>query len=155
MKYNKAEMSRKIQIEKYWNHLKGLRDVRMVGLLVFTVLVLLVSWSGVGVIQANYELQKKIANLEQAVALNELENSNLELRNQYYETDQYLELQARRQFGLAAPGERLFIVPKHVALAYGVEPVIPPPETVVEEPEKPLYQENFEAWMDFLFRPKS
>lgn len=148
-------MPQKIQIEKYWSHLKGLRDVRMVGLLVFTVLVLLVSWSGIGVIQANYELQKKIANLEQAVVLNELENSNLELRNQYYETDQYLELQARRQFGLATPGERLFIVPKHVALAHSVEPIIPPLETVVEEAEKPFYQENFEAWIDFLFRSKS
>lgn len=145
-------MPGKINIEKYWSYLKGLRDVRMVGLLMFMVVVLLVTWSGIGVIQANYELQKKIANLEQSVDVRELENSNLELRNQYYETEQYLELQARRRFGLAAPGEKLYIVPEHVALAHSVEPVIPAPETVVERPEKPFYQENFEAWIAFLFR---
>lgn len=142
----------KINIEKYWNYLIGLRDVRMIGLMVFALVVLMVTWSGIGVIQANYDLQKRIASLEQSVALHELENSNLKLRNQYYETDQYLELQARRQFGKAAPGEKLLIVPKNVALAHSVEPVIPPPETVAEQPDKPFYQENFEAWIDFLFR---
>lgn len=45
--------------------LSQLRDTRTLGLLVFVVLVLLVSWSGIKSIQTNYELQRTIARLEQ------------------------------------------------------------------------------------------
>lgn len=145
-------MLNKINTDKYLRHLRDLRDVRTLGLLLFAGVVLLVSWSGVGVIQANYDLQKQIADLEQQVELKELENSNQRLRNQYYETDQYLELQARRQFNKAAPGEKLYIVPKNVALSHSVEPIIPTPETEADKPAKPFYQKNFEAWINFLFR---
>ena len=145
-------MTGKIDVDKYWRHLLSLRDARTMGLLLFAGVVLLVSWSGIGVIQANYDLQKQIADLERQVELKELENSNQKLRNQYYETDEYLELQARRQFNKGAPGEKLFIVPKNVALAHSVEPIIPTPQTEVDQPAKPFYQKNFEAWMEFLFR---
>jgi cell division protein FtsB len=131
-----------------------LRDVRVVGLLVFGVIVLLVSWNGVNTIQTNYDLQKQIAQFEKENELHKLENSNLNLRNQYYETDQYLELQARRLFGRAAPGETLVLVPKSVALAHTVD--LPEPEeepASTQQPEKPFYQRNLEAWRDFFFRP--
>lgn len=137
----------------YKQYLQGLRDVRVVGLWVFTGVVILVTWSVIGVIQSNYELQKKIAGLEQEVSLRELENSNAQLKNEYYLTDQYLELQARRQFGRAAPGEQLLIVPRAVAQSHSVEPL--PKEAEAQTAEtvaKPQYQQNFEAWMEFLFR---
>jgi cell division protein FtsB len=145
-------MLAKINIDKYWRYVKELRDVRAVGLLIFCGLVLIVTWSGIGVIQTNYDLQKKIAGLQRSVELAKLENSNLSLRNEYYETDQYLELQARRQFNKAKPGEKLLFVPETVALAHSVNPVTPPAEAAVDEPDKPFYQKNFEAWTDFLFR---
>ena len=96
---------------------KSLTDLRVVGQVFFAVIVLLISWSGVKAIQANYELQKKIVQLEQEVEISKLENDNLKLENKYLETDEFLELAARRQFGKAAPGETLYIVPKRVALA--------------------------------------
>jgi cell division protein FtsB len=131
-----------------------LRDVRVVGLLVFGILVLLVSWSGVSTIQANYELQKQIAQYERENELKQLENNNLRLRNKFYETDQYVELQARRLFGKAAPGETLLLVPEEVALRHSIEIVKPEQENqVTPQPEKPMYQRNFEAWVDFFFRP--
>lgn len=143
----------KLDTKKYISYLQNLRDVRTVGLLIFAGIVLLVTWSGIGVIQTNYELQKKISALRQEVALRTLENSNLRLRNQYYNTDQYLELQARRQFGKAEPGEKLLIVPRQVALAHSVEPEpVVAPDAPDETPYKPAYQRNFEAWIDFLFR---
>lgn len=143
----------KIDTKKYLDYARNVRDVRTLGLLVFAGIVLLVTWSGIGVIQTNYELQKKIAALRQQVDLQMLENSNLRLRNQYYNTDQYLELQARRQFGKAEPGEKLLIVPRQVALAYSVEVEQSTAEPAEEQtPAKPAYQRNFEAWMDFLFR---
>lgn len=145
-------MLEKIKSFDYRPWLKQLRDVRVVGLLVFVGVILLVTWSGIGVIQTNYELQKKIAALQQSLELQDLENSNLELQNQYYDTDQYLELQARRQFGRAAPGEKLLVVPKSVALKHSVEPLPAALSADNDTPVKPAYQRNFEAWMTFLFR---
>lgn len=133
--------------------IKQMRDVRMVGLMIFVAVALLVTWSGVSVIQTNYELQQRISRLEQENDLQQLENENLRLRNQYFETDQYLELQARRQFGKAAPGETLLLVPEEVALANSVEIKRESPDEIARpKPDKPGYQKNFEAWMEFLFR---
>lgn len=129
-----------------------LKDVRVIGLVVFCVIALLVTWSGLGAIQANFVLQKQIARLEQENRVKELENTNLKLKNQYYDTEQYLELQARRQFGKAAPGETMVLVPESVALAKTMELKKDTPEEAVSAPEKPGYQQNFEAWMDFFFR---
>ncbi len=128
-------------------------DVRTLGLMVFTVLALLVTWSGIKVVQTNYELQKQMSGMQQKNDITRLENSNLALKNQYYETDQYLELVARRQFNKAAKGEKLLIVPKSVALAHTVkleEPAVKGASTLQDA--GPWYERNFNAWLEFLFR---
>jgi len=145
-------MFEKIKTFRKHPYLQELRDVRVLGLIVFCIIVLLVSWSGVRVIETNYELQQQVARLAEQNKLRELENSNQKLSNQYYSTDQYLELQARRQFGKAAPGETVLLVPKHVALAHTAE--LPKRAEVKEQvavTNKPFYQKNFEAWMSFFF----
>lgn len=128
---------------------RQLRDVRVIGLIVFAVIVLLVSWSSVAVIQTNYELQKQISQFDEQNRVQQLENDNQKLKNQYYNTDQYLELQARRSFGKAAPGETLVIVPREVALSK-IQPLPETKEDQTQEPNKPTYQKNFEAWRDFF-----
>lgn len=132
-----------------------LKDVRVLGLIVFAVIVLLVSWSGVRVIETNYKLQQQIARLEEEKKLLELENANKRLENEYYNTDQYLELQARKQFGKAAPGETVLIVPENVALAHTAEMGQAAEQKNEAKPAKPFYQKNFEAWMSFFFRRKT
>lgn len=133
------------------NYVKSLGDIRVIGQTAFVVIVLLTSWSGIKAIQTNYELQKKIVKLEQEVEIAELENQNLELSNKYLETDQFLELAVRRQFGKAAPGERIYVIPKDVALKYA--PELADQEAVKkQQTAKPKYQENFEAWLNFFFR---
>lgn len=129
-----------------------LKDVRVLGLLVFCIIALLVTYSGLGAIQTNYVLQKQIARIEQENQIRELENNNLRLTNEYFNTDQYLELQARRQFGKAAPGETVVLVPRNVALHYTVDTPKDSDATQQDKPHKPAYQRNFEAWMDFFFR---
>lgn len=152
-------MQQKLTSINYHRLLTYLRDVRVIGLIGFGIISLLVTWSGVGVLQTNYELQQRIVALEQAIALQELETQNQALRNAYYETDQFLELQARRQFGLAAPGETVLIVPESVALANSfpeAEPPTPASDTDSGRDDKPQYQRNIEAWVEFFtrgFRP--
>lgn len=133
------------------DYIKSLTDIRVLGQTIFVIIVLLTSWSGIKAIQANYELQKKIVRLEQQVEIAELENQNLELSNQYLETDQFLELAVRRQFGKAAPGERIYVVPTEVALKYA--PNVPNQEAAQKkQTAKPVYQQNLEAWVNFFFR---
>lgn len=146
------ENKNKNNLEKVYDYVLQFRDVRAVGLALFLVVVLLISWSGVKVIDTNYRLQKDIARLEQQVAIQKLINANRKLENKYYETDQYLEISARQNFGLAAPGETVLNVSKPTAMAHTVD--LPDTEghhARKTKEKQPAYQRNFQAWMNFLF----
>jgi len=141
----------KFDREKISDYVLQFRDVRAVGLLLFLVIVLLISWSGVKVIDTNYRLQKDISRLEQETQVLKLTNTNMKLENNYFETNQYLEIAARQNFGLAAPGEAVLNVPKEVALAHTVDLPDAEQEQVKKTVAKqPGYQRNFQAWMNFL-----
>lgn len=128
--------------------IRRLGDVRFAGQVVFVVIVLLISWSGIKTIQTNYGLQKQISALRQQDSVQKLENNNLALQNQYLNSKQYLELSARQNFGLAAPGEKEVIVPQSVALAYTVDQ--PSTKKPSANDRQPAYQRNFESWVDFF-----
>ena len=141
----------KIQKLKQVDYLKHLQDVRLVGLIVFGVIALIVTWSGIGAVESNYKLQNQISQLQQQNLLQSLQNNNLQLQDEYYNTNEYLELQSRALFGKGLPGEKLIIVPENVALAT-LAP-LPKDQTTLtaSSPPKPLYQRNFESWMNFFF----
>lgn len=135
-----------------------LSDVRTLGLIVFAIIALLVTWSGIKVVSTNYELQKQISALRQENDVKKLANANLGLKNKFLETDQYLELVARKQFNKAKPGEKLLVVPKSVALSHTVDvagAATDSSEEPVLEESAPWYERNFNAWLDFLFREES
>ncbi len=128
-----------------------IRDVRFLGFMVFGVLVLLTSWSSVKVIETNFVLQKQVARQDEQNKVQELINSNLKLSNEYYNTDTYLELTARKQFGKGAPGEKLLLVPKSVALTYAKElPITSVEQKPNPSSKKPLYRQNLDAWLNFF-----
>ena len=131
-------------------YLLSLRDIRNVGLLVFVIIVLLISWSGIKSIQTNYALQKQISQLRQENDVQSLRDTNMTLQNQYYGTDQYLEVTARQNFGLGAAGETELLVPKAVAIAHTVDPAQIVAATKTNVPNQPVWQQNFQAWMDFF-----
>lgn len=134
------------------NTFKQLIDVRNIALYIFGVMVLAIAWSGAKTVQNNYELQKQIAALKQQNTVLWLQNGNTYLQSQYYKTDQYLELSARQNLGLAAPGEQVMIVPKSVALKYVDQSLAQnsdKSETVAID-NRPSYKKNLEDWRDFL-----
>lgn len=139
--------------------IKSLGDVRSLGTIAFGVIAVLVTWSSVKVVQTNYDLQKQISGMLQQNDVQQLDNNNLKLKNEYFKTNEYLELAARRHFNKAAPGERLLIIPKEVALAHSID--VPKPKTIddhVAETAKASgtsSQHNFDAWLDFLFHRRS
>jgi cell division protein FtsB len=146
-----------MQIKKYEDlvrtYVKRLNDVRFVGQVLFVIIVLLISWSGIKTIQTNYGLQKQISTLKQQNEVQKLQNDNLELQNQYFNTDQYLELSARQNFGLAAPGEKELIVPKEVAMAATVD--LPSDKAETAADKLPAYQRNFQSWVNFFMNRHS
>jgi len=141
--------------EKAMQFIMQFSDVRKLGTLVFVVIALLITWSGVKVITTNYALQKDIAIMEQQNEVRRLQNRNLELENKFYETDEYLELEARRHFGKALPGEAVWVVPRDVALRYVSEPTreAANDETITQRPSGA--RANFNAWLDFLLHRRS
>lgn len=131
--------------------LQMLSDTRVLTLLAFGVVAILVTWSGIKVVQTNYELDKKIAIEKQKNEVKRLENENQKLKNGYYQSSQYLELSARRQFGKALPGERLYVVPDSVALSKTIELPEADDQTKTEKQSLGRPRQNFNAWMNFLF----
>lgn len=127
--------------------MERVQDIRFLGQVAFIVVVLLISWSGVKSIQTNYALQKQITALSQQNELQQLQNDNLDLSNNYYKSNQYLELSARQNFGLAAVGEKEIVVPKAVALSK-TKDIPVPTKGSVKTSTKP--RSNFEAWVDFF-----
>lgn len=130
---------------------KGLDDPRLLGLVLLAIIGLSVLWNGVGIVQQNYDLQQKVAVLEEENRILELENRNKELQNEYYSTPEFAELKARRVNGKAAPGETVYIISEQTALAALKTPELTEPTQQEQVNEKPQYQQNFEAWMDFFF----
>jgi cell division protein FtsB len=145
------KIKNKAKLEKVYDYVLQFRDVRAAGLLLFLVVVLLISWSGIKVIDTNYHLQKQISQLEQEVQVKQLGNTNIKLQNQYFQTDQYLEIAARQNFGLAKAGEVVLNVPQNIALAHTVDvPDVDQVEAKKTRAKQPAYQRNFQAWMNFL-----
>lgn len=141
---------KKISLSDY---IKFFSDIRNVGMVIFAIIVILVTWSGVKVVQTNYNLQKQISVMKQQNDLKKIDNSNIALRNKYFETDQYLELAARKQYNKALPGETLVIVPRSIAMSHSVEPLnIESKQAVDAQDGGSKIERNFNSWLEFLFR---
>lgn len=138
------------------NFINQFRDIRNVVLYIFAIIVLAITWSGIKTVQTNYELQKKISVLKQQNDVLKLQNQNAALQNQYYQTDEYLDLAARQNLGLAAPGEKIMLVPKKVAYKYAdASLIIDISKSPNGAPDtRSRYVKNMENWRDFLLGRK-
>ncbi len=143
-------------IKNLWNphRAKELTDIRNIGLYIFALIVLAISWSGFKTLQNNYELQKQISVLKQQNAVINLGNENTSLQNQYYLTDEYLELSARQNFGLAAPGEKVLLVPNSVSMKYIDQSLVVADTTRDSGIAKSKYSKNLADWRNFLLGRK-
>jgi cell division protein FtsB len=135
---------------------RQLVDVRNIGLYIFGIVVLAIAWSGAKTVQNNYELQKQISKLQQQNTVLWLQNDNTYLQNQFYQTNEYLELSARQNLGLAAPGEQVLLVPQAVAMKY-VDPSLNTTDSAFHassDNSQSKYSKNLEDWRDFLLGRK-
>jgi len=146
-------------LQNFWNspRRKQLTDARNLGLYIFSIIVLAITWSGVKTVQTNYNLQKQISTLKQQNQVLYLQKKNTSLQNEYYQSNEYLDLTARQDLGLAAPGEQVLIIPKSVAMKY-VDPTVGSANTTASNASPAVNQskisKNLEDWRDFLLGRK-
>jgi cell division protein FtsL len=99
------------------------------------------AWSTIGALQKNYDLQRQVDEARLGNEVQEIENQNLALQQAYYQTDEYLELQARDKLNKALPGEHLIIMPKQQTDAGATPNTTQPTDNST----------NLDKWMRFLF----
>lgn len=129
--------------------LKKYFDGRSVVLYVLAVAALSVTWSSIKIIDKNYQLEKNISRLQQEVDILDQQTKNQKLKNEYYKTDAFLELAARKYFGRAAPGEKLLLISKDAANKY----IHLSPETGQNQSQtksRPQFIKNWQAWINFF-----
>ena len=93
----------------------------------------------------NWELSERLATEYKNLELIKLEVESAELENEYYKTDEYQELIARRDLDKKSPGENLVILPSNSETAKNKHKNQSPNST------KDQAYSNFEIWMKYLF----
>ena len=116
-------------------------------LIVLVVLAFVWSVGSIGVLNRNYNLQKRVdqANLDNQIL--QLQNQNLKLQQAYYQTDEFLGLQARALLGKANAGEHLVLLPQPNEL--------PTTSSIgTSAATTTTTKSNSEQWFEFLFGAK-
>lgn len=124
-------------------------NTHTVGLLVIIAIAVSVTYSSAKIIHKNYGIQQQITILKQQNDLQAQININQKLKNQYYNTDAFLELAARRYFNKSSPGERVVLIPESIAKQHAAAPLGPPDKEVYTSSD-PWFIKNWRAWADFL-----
>jgi len=106
-------------------------------------------WGSLNAMQKNYGLQKDLDEKQKELTIDQLENKNLQLEGLYYQTDEYKELAARRDVGLAKNGEKLLILPNNTDLALQIDKKTS--NTVSRQTTNQKNESNIQKWINFLF----
>jgi hypothetical protein len=119
----------------------------IIAALIIAVTVIGVTVNTTAVIMQNYQLEREVRVMQQKVVVAEIELETQKAKNQYYGTDYYLDIAARKQLSKGSPGEKLIIVPKSTALAQ-----LPSDYTATEKAEEEDSSKlpNYRKWQQFI-----
>ena len=124
-------------------------DVLTLDNIVIIVAVLLCfgwTWGSVSSMSRNWELAGQVAEAERKLALLQLEVETMRYENEYYASDEYLELEARRLQNKVDAGENLVYLPENSDAAKHKYDQIEEEATVTTQ-----MASNLEQWLQFLF----
>ncbi len=114
-------------------------------ILVFAIALCVVwTYQSVVAMSRNWELSERLAAERKELDLAKVEVETMELENEYFKSDEYQELLARKYLDKMAPGEKMVILPENTEEAKSRFR-----DTEVEAKEREY--SNFEKWMMFLF----
>lgn len=85
------------------------------GFVVILATIIAISWvmGTLSTIQTNFAAQRALDEKQRQLQLAELEVEMLKYQQNYYQSDEYKELEARDKLGLATPGEKELILPEN------------------------------------------
>ena len=109
------------------------------------VLCLVWTYQSIAAMSRNWELSERLTAERKALELLNIEIEAAELENEYYNSNEYQELMARRQLDKKLPGENMVVMPANSEEAKNRHQV-----TSVEKEEREF--SNFEKWMMYLFQ---
>jgi len=117
-------------------------------LVLLSIPFLLLVWliGSISSLSRNWTLQQEIAEKETEKAYLELQVETEELENQYYASEEYQELSARKLQNKKLAGETLVYLPKNSERARSKHK-----ETTVENDATKTDLSNFDQWLNFLF----
>ena len=134
----------KSAIRKIKYHLKhDFLSIENVVLLFAIVMCLMWTYQSIEAMSRNWELVERLNADRKALELLEIEVETAELQNEYYASEEYQELAARRLAGKQLPGERMVFLPENTEAAKNNHQVAAAAESRKE-------YSNFEKWMMFL-----
>lgn len=114
--------------------------------LVFAILLCLVwTYQSIAAMSRNWELTERLATEKKTLELLNIEVEAAELENEYYKTNEYQELLARKYLDKKLSGENMVIMPENSETAKNKYEI-----AVVEDEQEKEYS-NFEKWMMYLF----
>ena len=105
------------------------------------------TWGSISAMTRNWTLSQELIERERQKALLELEVETLELENEYYHSNEYKELSARKYQNKKLPGETMIYLPANSEAAKAKHDNINNTDSAVDTPQLA----NFEQWMAFLF----
>ena len=121
--------------------------VENVVLMLAIILCLVWTYQSIMAMTRNWELSEKLAAERKELELVSVEVEAAELENDYYRSNEYQELVARKYMDKQWPGEKMVILPENTEEAKQKHKTIAVVET---ETEKEEYS-NMEKWLKFLF----
>ena len=119
-------------------------SIENIVLVVAVIMCLTWTYQSITAMSRNWTLTDRLATANRELALLDLEVETMELENDYYASDEYQELLARKHASKQLPGEHLVYLPENSNAAKNKHAV------VASTKEQPEYS-NFSKWMRFLF----
>ena len=119
--------------------------VENVVLAIAIVLCLVWTYQSISAMSRNWELSEQLTEERKKLELISIEVETAELQNEYYKSNEYQELMARRSLDKKLNGENMVVMPENSETAKNKHKE--EPKVVANEPE----YTNFEKWMMYLF----
>ncbi len=121
-------------------------DLSIENVVLFLAIFLGAIWTfqSIQAMTRNWELSERLATERKNLELLEVEVETAELENEYYKTEEYQELAARKYLDKKLPGENMVVMPENSEVAKEKH------KSMAAETEEKSYS-NFEKWMKFLF----
>ena len=137
------KLKNKLRRFNYWTK-HELLTVSNIVLVLAILLCLIWTYQSIVAMSRNWELSERLTAEKKELELLSVEVEAAELENEYYKSDEYQELMARRYLDKKSEGENMVVMPENSEEAKNKY------QEVVSETQEKRYS-NFQKWMMYLF----